>query len=193
MELGGNVCVVRNDEMTVDALLQKKPAAIVISPGPCDPDQAGISLELVQKAHKTTPILGVCLGHQTIGQAFGGKICRAPVLMHGKLSNIYHEEGGLFAGLPSPFQATRYHSLIIEKETLPDELEITAWTKDGIIMGVAHKNHPVFGIQFHPESIGSEYGHALLAAFLTIANIKHKSPVEHTRPEILLKSCQLPF
>lgn len=184
-ELGVNVRVIRNDEMRTSELMALGPKAIVLSPGPCDPDQAGISLELVKKAHKITPILGVCLGHQTIGQAFGGKIVRAPELMHGKLSDIHHKNGGIFKNIPPPFQATRYHSLIIEKKSMPNALMETAWTEDKMIMGVAHKKYPVFGIQFHPESIGSQYGHALLANFLKKAGIKHKKPVEHERPAIL--------
>ena len=171
-ELGAESRVFRNDAAGVDEILALKPAGIVLSPGPCDPDRAGICLDLVQAAAGKVPILGVCLGHQTIGQAFGGKVVRAPVLMHGKLSRIRHSGRGVFAGLDDGFQATRYHSLIVERASLPDVLEITAETGDGLIMGLQHRTLPVHGVQFHPESIASELGHALLANFLRAAGIE---------------------
>ena len=167
-ELGAKVVVRRNDALSAREALAMRPDAIVISPGPCDPDRAGISLELVRAAAAVCPVLGVCLGHQAIAQAFGGRIARAPVVMHGKLSEIEHGARGLFEGLPSPFRATRYHSLIAERDSLPDCLEVTAWTADGLIMGVAHRERPVFGVQFHPESIETEHGHRLLANFLAL-------------------------
>jgi len=167
-ELGAEVTVMRNDALTVDEAFAMKPQGIVISPGPSDPDHAGICLELVRRAGRI-PILGVCLGHQVIGQAFGGKIVRAPVPMHGKLSAIRHDGSGVFAGLPNPFQATRYHSLIVEQASLPASLRITASTEDGLIMGVVHRERPVHGVQFHPESIASVAGHALLKNFLNLA------------------------
>ncbi len=168
-ELGAEVAVKRNDAISVDDILADPPEAVVMSPGPCDPDRAGICLELVTRAAGRLPIMGVCLGHQSIGQAFGGKILRAPYVMHGKLGPMHHNGSGLFAGLPSPFDATRYHSLTIERDSLPDCLEITAETDDGVIMGIAHRELPIHGVQFHPESIASEHGHALLENFLDIA------------------------
>jgi anthranilate synthase component II len=165
-ELGEEVKVVRNDELDVEALEQLKPERIVVSPGPCTPDQAGISLELIKRNAGRIPILGVCLGHQAIGQAFGGHVIHAKTLMHGKVSRIHHTGAGVFRGLPSPYNATRYHSLAIERETCPAELEITAWTEDGEIMGVRHRSLPVEGVQFHPESILTEHGHKLLRNFL---------------------------
>ncbi len=168
-ELGAEVTVERNDAITVDALLEAAPEAVVMSPGPCDPDRAGICLELVERAAGRIPLLGVCLGHQAIGQAFGGRVVRAPYVMHGKLSPVRHTGAGVFRGLPNPFQATRYHSLTVERESLPDCLEITAETDDGVILGLAHRELPVHGVQFHPESIASEQGHALLKNFLEIA------------------------
>lgn len=167
-ELGADVVVHRNDTVSVDEVLAAKPAGIVISPGPCDPDRAGICLELVSRAAPVVPLLGVCLGHQALGQAFGGQVVRAPVLMHGKLSDIIHTGSDVFAGLPSPFRATRYHSLMVERESLPAPLEVTAQTDDGIVMGIAHRNLPCFGVQFHPESIESQHGHDLLKNFLGI-------------------------
>jgi anthranilate synthase component 2 len=167
-ELGARVEVRRNDVLTVEEALAMEPAAIVISPGPCDPDRAGISLELVRKAEGICPVLGVCLGHQAIGQAFGGRIVRANRLMHGKVSAIVHGGRHLFRGLPSPLRATRYHSLVVEPASLPDCLEVEARTDDGTIMGFAHTVHPVFGVQFHPESIETEHGHALLSNFLDV-------------------------
>ena len=166
IELGAQVEVVRNDTLRVADILGKKPQGIVLSPGPCSPNEAGVCLELISEAAKVRmPLLGVCLGHQAIGQAFGGKVIRAPQLMHGKTSPITHTAKGLFAGLPSPFTATRYHSLIVERESLPASLEITAET-DGIIMGLQHRELPIHGVQFHPESIASEHGHAMLNNFL---------------------------
>jgi anthranilate synthase component II len=167
-ELGAEVVVRRNDAVSVADALALKPQGIVISPGPSDPDHAGICLELIAKAG-SVPILGVCLGHQAIGQAFGGKVVRAPVPMHGKLSAIRHDNRGVFEGLPNPFQATRYHSLIVDRASLPAALSITAETADGIIMGVQHRERPVHGVQFHPESIASEGGHRLLKNFLALA------------------------
>lgn len=167
-ELGATVEVHRNDALTASEAIARRPDAIVISPGPCDPDRAGISLELVRAAALVCPVLGVCLGHQAIAQAFGGRIVRAPSIMHGKLSAIEHGGAGLFDGLPSPFTATRYHSLIAEPESLPACLEVTARTADGVIMGLAHRELPVFGVQFHPESIETEHGHRLLRNFLAL-------------------------
>jgi anthranilate synthase component 2 len=165
-ELGARVRVYRNDKVGVTEVLSEKPEAIVISPGPCDPERAGICLDLVQAADGQVPVLGVCLGHQTIGQHYGGRIIRTPVLMHGKMSAINHSGEGLFEGLPSPFVATRYHSLSVAREQLPDCLKVTAQTDDGVIMGLQHREYPVFGVQFHPESIASEHGHKILANFL---------------------------
>ena len=165
-ELGEEVLVYRNDEISLEEITRLKPARIVVSPGPCTPNEAGISVPLIQRFTGEVPILGVCLGHQSIGQAFGGRIVHAKQLMHGKTSAIRHEEGGVFRHLPRPFHATRYHSLVIERETLPDCLEITAWTDDGEIMGVRHRQFAVQGVQFHPESILTEHGHALLKNFL---------------------------
>lgn len=173
-ELGAQCRVYRNDKVSVDQVLEEAPQAIVLSPGPCTPNEAGICLELVKRAGGDVPILGVCLGHQAIGQAHGGKIVRAPTLMHGKLSTVSNTGAGIFAGLPAEFEATRYHSLTVERETFPDCFEITAETGDGVIMGLQHKTFPLHGVQFHPESIASEHGHALLANFLDLAGIKHK-------------------
>ena len=165
-ELGEDVRVYRNDEITVEQVAALKPDHIVISPGPCSPTEAGISVPLIREFAGKVPLLGVCLGHQSIGQAFGGKIIHAKQLMHGKTSLIHHKDVGVFKGLPNPFTATRYHSLVIERETMPDCLEITAWTDDGEIMGVRHKTLQVEGVQFHPESILTEHGHQMLANFL---------------------------
>jgi anthranilate synthase component 2 len=166
-ELGQEVKVIRNDEMTVDAIENLAPERIVVSPGPCTPNEAGVSLELIKRLAGRVPILGVCLGHQAIGQAFGGRIVHAKTLMHGKVSRIHHAGTGVFAGLPSPYDATRYHSLAIERASCPADLEVTAWTEDGEIMGVRHRSLPVEGVQFHPESILTEHGHALLRNFLS--------------------------
>lgn len=166
-ELGTEVVVKRNDALNVADAMAMKPAGILLSPGPCDPDQAGICLEMVQAAATARlPLMGVCLGHQTIGQAFGGKVVRCDEIVHGKAGAMHHEGRGLFAGLPSPFSATRYHSLIVERESLPDELEVTAALENGTIMGLQHRDLPIHGVQFHPESIASEHGHALLKNFL---------------------------
>lgn len=166
-ELKADVTVYRNDAITADALIAKKPDGIVISPGPGNPAESGICLELVKKASGVIPILGVCLGHQAIGEAFGGKVVRAPKPMHGKISEIYHEGQSVFKGLPIPFKATRYHSLIVDRASLPSCLEVTAITADdGLIMGLSHKEHNTHGVQFHPESIASEHGHALIKNFL---------------------------
>jgi anthranilate synthase component 2 len=168
-ELGEDVVVKRNDQISAADALALKPRSIVLSPGPCDPDRAGICLELIKAASGQVPLLGVCLGHQAIGQAYGGRIVRAPVPMHGKLSRIHHMGKSVFRGLEDGFLATRYHSLVIDRATLPACLEITAETDDGVIMGVAHKSYPVHGVQFHPESIASQHGHALLQNFLRLA------------------------
>lgn len=165
-ELGIEVEVHRNDALSVEELLALQPEAIVISPGPCDPDKAGVSLDLVRAAAGICPVLGVCLGHQAIAQAFGGRIVRAPAIMHGKTSAILHDRSSLFADIPSPFTATRYHSLIAEAGSLPDCLAVTARTDDGVIMGLQHRSLPIYGVQFHPESIETEYGHRLLHNFL---------------------------
>ncbi len=171
-ELGAQTEVRRNDAISVEAAMAMNPAAIVLSPGPCDPDQAGICLELTKAAARAgTPLLGVCLGHQTIGQAFGGRIVQAAEIVHGKMGTIRHRGEGVFAGLPSPFQATRYHSLVVERETLPACLRVTAELDDGTIMGLQHESLPVHGVQFHPESIASEHGHQLLRNFLNMAKV----------------------
>ena len=166
-ELGEDVQVRRNDEIDLAEISALKPDRIVISPGPCTPNEAGVSVPVIHEYAGKIPLLGVCLGHQSIGQAFGGKIVHAKQLMHGKTSLIHHLDKGVFRGLPNPFTATRYHSLVIERESLPDCLEITAWTDDGEIMGVRHKTLAVEGVQFHPESVLTEHGHALLKNFLT--------------------------
>jgi anthranilate synthase component II len=166
-ELGQDVKVARNDEISLEEIGRLAPANIVISPGPCTPNEAGISLALIERFAGKIPILGVCLGHQAIGQALGGKVVHAQALMHGKVSRIHHSGKGVFRGLPSPYEATRYHSLAIERASCPAELEITAWTEDGEIMGVRHRTLPLEGVQFHPESILTEHGHALLRNFLT--------------------------
>ena len=169
--LGAEVKVVRNDAMTVDEIAKLAPERIVISPGPCTPNEAGVSLEIIERLGANTPILGVCLGHQSIGQPYGGHVIRAGRIMHGKTSRIRHEGKGVFAGLPDAYEATRYHSLVVERSSLPDALEVTAWTEneDGSfeeIMGLRHREYPVEGVQFHPESILTEHGHALLKNFL---------------------------
>ena len=165
-EMGAEIQVVRNDELTVPEILERRPDQILISPGPCSPKEAGISVETIQKLAGKVPILGVCLGHQSIGYAFGGKIIRAGKLMHGKTSQITHDGKGVFAGMPNPFKATRYHSLVIDRGSLPDVLEVTATSEDGEIMGVRHKSLAVEGVQFHPESILTESGKTLLANFI---------------------------
>jgi anthranilate synthase component 2 len=171
-ELGADVVVRRNDALDVQAAMALQPEAIVLSPGPCDPAQAGICLALTAAAAETrTPLLGVCLGHQTIGQAFGGKVVRCHEIVHGKMGVMHHAGQGVFAGLPSPFRATRYHSLVVERQTLPDCLEVTAWLEDGTIMGLRHRELPIEGVQFHPESIASEHGHQILRNFLDLARV----------------------
>jgi anthranilate synthase component 2 len=170
-ELGAETLVRRNDAVTVGEALGLKPQGVLLSPGPKTPDDAGICLALLAQAPADLPIFGVCLGHQAIGQAFGGEVVHAKALMHGKTSQIHHDGRGVFAGLKTPFTATRYHSLSVEKDALPVELEVTAWTEDGEIMGVQHRTRPVYGVQFHPESIATECGHELLANFLDVAGV----------------------
>ena len=165
-ELGVEIRVARNDALTISDIEKIAPEGIVISPGPCTPNEAGISVELIKKFHRTFPILGVCLGHQAIGQAFGGEIVKAPRVVHGKVSTINHTGKGIFQGVPDKFSAARYHSLVINKESAPKELEITAWTDDNIIMGVKHISSPTFGVQFHPESIATQYGKIILENFV---------------------------
>ena len=174
-ELGAETVVRRNDALTVQDAFAMKPEAVLLSPGPCTPDEAGICLPLIRGAPETLPILGVCLGHQAIGQALGGDVVRAKSLMHGKTSPIEHSGKGLFRDVPSPFTATRYHSLAVKRETLPDTLEVTAWTADGEIMGFQHRTRPLHGVQFHPESIATEHGHKLLANFLDLAGVPRRA------------------
>ena len=171
-ELGAETEVVRNDQISVEDALALRPEAVLLSPGPCTPNEAGICLALLAAAPDDLPILGVCLGHQAIGQVFGGDVVRAKTLMHGKTSQIRHEGKGLFAGLPEGFTATRYHSLSVARDSLPAALEITAWADDGEIMGLQHRTRPVFGVQFHPESIATQGGHDLLGNFLDLAGVK---------------------
>ena len=171
-ELGAETLVVRNDALTVEQALALRPEAVLMSPGPCTPNEAGICLALLAAAPEDLPILGVCLGHQAIGQAFGGEVLRAKSLMHGKTSAVHHQGDGLFAGLRDGFTGARYHSLAIEPSTFPAALEATAWTDDGEIMALRHRSRPIFGVQFHPESIATEGGHALLANFLDLAGVK---------------------
>jgi anthranilate synthase component 2 len=168
-ELGAETQVHRNDKITADAVIAAAPDAIVLSPGPRTPHEAGICLDLIAKAAPTIPIFGVCLGHQAIGQAFGADVVRAPVPVHGKLSEVSHEGAGVFRGINGPFRATRYHSLVVERDNLPDDLAVTAETDDRLVMGLAHRRFPVHGVQFHPESIASEHGHRILKNFLDIA------------------------
>jgi para-aminobenzoate synthetase component 2 len=174
-ELGETIEVRRNDEIDLDGIARMKPDHVLISPGPCTPNEAGISLALIERFKGIIPILGVCLGHQSIGQAFGGEVVRADKLMHGKTSEISHDGRSIFAGLPSPFTATRYHSLIVRRETLPDSLEISAWTDDGEIMGLRHKQYVIEGVQFHPESIMTENGKRLLQNFLAYKEAVRRS------------------
>jgi anthranilate synthase component 2 len=172
-ELGADVRVYRNDALEVQDALAMRPEAIVLSPGPCDPAAAGICLPLTKAAAAAgVPLLGVCLGHQTIGEAFGGRVVRCHEIVHGKMGMMHHSGKGVFAGLPSPFEATRYHSLVVERDSLPDSLEVTAWLEDGTIMGLRHREKLVEGVQFHPESIASQHGHALLRNFLDEARLK---------------------
>ena len=170
-ELGAETLVYRNDALSVEEALGLKPQGVLLSPGPCTPNEAGICLDLLAAAPDDLPILGVCLGHQSIGQAYGGQVVRAKAIMHGKTSQIEHTGKGIFAGLPNPVTATRYHSLSVERSTMPDVLEVTAWTDDGEVMGFQHKTKPVHGVQFHPESIATEGGHAMLANFLKLAGV----------------------
>lgn len=171
-ELGAEAIVRRNDEITVQDAMGMRPEMIVLSPGPCDPDQAGICLAMTEAAAETkTPLLGVCLGHQTIGQVFGGKVVRCHEIVHGKMGTMHHNDTSVFKGLPTPFEATRYHSLVVDRDSLPDSLEITAHLEDGTIMGLAHKQLPIHGVQFHPESIASEHGHKMLQNFLDLAPV----------------------
>ncbi len=177
-ELGAKLTVRRNDKITVAEILAIDPESIVLSPGPCTPNEAGICLDLVSGAADTIPIFGVCLGHQTIGQVFGGKVVRAPRPMHGKLSTISHTGKGVFAGVPPQFQATRYHSLTVEADAIPPALEVTAWADDGVVMGLTHRLLPIHSVQFHPESIASEHGHQILRNFLDLAaawNARHRA------------------
>jgi anthranilate synthase component 2 len=176
-ELGAETVVHRNDAVSVGQVLSARPEAIVLSPGPCTPNEAGICLDLIAEAGGRVPILGVCLGHQAIGQAYGGKVVRAETLMHGKLSRIRHGGKSVFRGIPDEFEATRYHSLVVERRTLPDCLEVTAETEDGVIMGFSHKTLPLHGVQFHPESIASQHGHTLLQNFLSLARSEASAPV----------------
>jgi anthranilate synthase/aminodeoxychorismate synthase-like glutamine amidotransferase len=172
-DVGGRCEVVRNDRLTVEDALARDPEAIVLSPGPCTPNEAGICLDLIAAAAGKIPLLGVCLGHQAIGQAFGGHVVRAPAPMHGKVSTISHDGRYILEGVPNPFSATRYHSLVVARETLPDVLVPTAWTEDGLIMAMHHRDFPIHGVQFHPESIASEHGHRILANFLAIARFSN--------------------
>ncbi len=167
-DVGAECDVRRNDALTTDAALALDPEAIVLSPGPCTPNEAGICLDLIRAAAGRIPVLGVCLGHQAIGQAFGGEVLRAPTPVHGKVSPIHHQGSDIFAGLRSPFTATRYHSLIVARDTLPDVLVPTAFTEDGLVMGLRHRTLPIFGVQFHPESIASQHGHDILRNFLAV-------------------------
>ena len=171
-ELGAEIKVVRNDAVNVQEAMAMRPEAIILSPGPCDPDQAGICLPLtLAAAEAKLPLMGVCLGHQTIGQAFGGKVVRHTEIVHGKMGEIHHEGAGVFSGLPSPLKGTRYHSLVVERASLPDSLEMTAWLEDGTIMGLRHRELPIEGVQFHPESIRSEHGHAMIQTFLNTLKV----------------------
>ncbi|MBL8770176.1 MAG: aminodeoxychorismate/anthranilate synthase component II [Phenylobacterium sp.] len=176
-ELGAETLVHRNDALTVDEALGLRPEAVLLSPGPCTPNEAGICLDLIAQAPENLPILGVCLGHQAIGQSFGGTVVRARALMHGKTSLIHHLGTGVFAGLKNPFTATRYHSLSVQEDVLPQVLEKTAWTEDGEIMGVQHRTRPIHGVQFHPESIATECGHELLGNFLDLAGVRRIAQV----------------
>jgi len=183
-ELGASCEVRRNDQISVDDALRLKPKAIVLSPGPCTPNEAGLCLELIKKSAGKIPILGVCLGHQAIGQAYGGKVVRAKEPMHGKLSSIKHAGEGIFKGLPEKFEITRYHSLVVERSSLPSCFNVTAETLDGVIMGISHKTHRVHGVQFHPESIASQCGHALLANFLELAGLPCDRCAIPDRPKV---------
>jgi anthranilate synthase component 2 len=177
--LGADVVVHRNDKVSADEVIAGKPEAIVLSPGPCTPNEAGICLDLIRKASGDIPIMGVCLGHQAIGQAFGGEVVRAPQPVHGKTHDIRHQGGGVFRGINGPFKATRYHSLVVERSTMPDDLAVTAETEDGLVMGLSHTSLPVHGVQFHPESIASEHGHVILKNFLDLAAAWNAAPRHH--------------
>lgn len=174
--LGVELDVVRNDAVSVDELASRHPRAIVISPGPCTPKEAGISVEVIRTLGRQVPILGVCLGHQCIGEAFGGQVVRAPVPVHGKTSMIFHDGRTIYDGLPTPFEATRYHSLIVAREGLPEDLEVSAHLEDGMIMGVRHRTYPIEGVQFHPESVLTAVGKRMLARFLALAGVPHAAP-----------------
>lgn len=174
-ELGEETQVVRNDVCSVTDVIDQQPDAIVLSPGPCTPSEAGICVDLVRAASGAIPLLGVCLGHQSIAAAFHGNVVRAPEPVHGRTSPVFHDGNGIFRGVASPFRTTRYHSLIVSRESLPDELRVTAWTEDGLIMGLQHAEHPTFGVQFHPESVLTESGHQLLAKFLKIAGMQPRT------------------
>jgi anthranilate synthase/aminodeoxychorismate synthase-like glutamine amidotransferase len=177
-DLGVEIEVRRNDSLTSQEALAMRPEAILLSPGPCTPNEAGICLPLIGAATAAgVPLLGICLGHQAVGQAFGGTVARAPEPVHGKVWEVHHRGTDVFAGLPSPFRATRYHSLVVRREDLPPELEVTAWTEDGIVMGLAHRSLPVWGVQFHPESIASQHGHDLLRNFLSLAKVPARAPL----------------
>ncbi len=191
-ELGQVTDVVRNDALSAAEIRARRPDAIVISPGPCTPNEAGVSLDVIRELSATTPILGVCLGHQAIGAAFGGNVLRAPEPVHGRTSLIQHAGGGLFEHLPNPFHATRYHSLIVDAKTLPDELVVTARTGDGLIMGLAHRSRPCFGVQFHPESVLTEQGHQILANFLRIVGLNVAEIPSGDRPAITPIAPELP-
>ncbi|WP_448581273.1 anthranilate synthase component II [Thermaurantiacus sp.] len=190
LELGVEVEVRRNDALSAAEAMALAPAALLLSPGPATPDEAGICLELVTLAAQArVPLLGVCLGHQALAQAFGGRVVRAPTLMHGKTSPVFHDGTGVFAGLPSPFTATRYHSLIAERDALPPVLQVNGWTADGLVMGLRHATLPLHGVQFHPESIATAHGHRLLANFLDLAGIAHLdvAPIEAAHAPLLIR------
>ena len=192
--LGARTRVWRNDAVDIATLAAARPAAIVISPGPCTPDQAGISLDVVRHLGPNTPLLGVCLGHQAVGQAFGARVVRAPVVMHGKVSEVRHNGAGIFAGLPDPFAATRYHSLVVAADSVPPELEVTAWTEDGLVMGLRHRSLPIEGVQFHPESIATPDGGILLATFLDRASVTREGgPVEPLTDDVPAPSGSAPL
>ena len=171
-DFGVKTEVYRNDAITADEVIARRPKAVILSPGPCTPNEAGVCLELLTAAPEDLPMFGVCLGHQAMGQAFGGEVVQAQAIMHGKVSEVSHQGGGLFRGLPSPFKATRYHSLAVKRTSAPDCFTIDAWTADGEVMGMSHKARPLFGVQFHPESIATEHGHAIVGAFLDAAGAR---------------------
>jgi anthranilate synthase component 2 len=183
-ELGAETIVHRNDKLSVGEVVASGPDAIVLSPGPCTPNEAGICLDLIEHASSSIPILGICLGHQAIGQAFGAAVVRAPLPVHGKLSEIRHQGGGVFRGINAPFQATRYHSLVVERASMPQDLDVTAEADNGLVMGVSHKSLPAHGVQFHPESIASEHGHRILKNFLDIADAWNTKRRGGTTPRV---------